>query len=63
MRNSLATMPREVNTPSDVVALSRKPQLMSFCGWCGKFERGGVLPASHSLCSTCAALHFPEEVS
>lgn len=62
MRTSLASTPRESNTSKLLVALSRKPQLMTFCGWCGKFEKGGVLPASHSLCSVCKDLHFPEEV-
>lgn len=32
------------------------------CAWCKKLMREGKGPASHSICTDCAKLHFPEEV-
>jgi len=45
--------------PPDSIFKSTPPQRI--CAWCGFVLSAGSSPASHTICPSCAEIHFPLE--
>lgn len=48
-----------LNTARAFYALARRQALI--CAWCNFLLREGSTPASHGICGTCDAKHFPRK--